>query len=69
MYLCAVYKLIEGRYCFVILTREANESMIETHDRMPVIVKDSEVRSYLTERDVAMQLIMVAAPLLNRQTA
>ena len=69
IYLCAIYRVIEGQYCFVILTREANESMIETHDRMPVIVKDFEVRSYLTDTDAAMQMITTSAPMLNRQTA
>ncbi len=29
IYLCGVYKIIEGKYRFVILTRPANESMIE----------------------------------------
>ena len=67
IYLCAVYKVIERQYRFVILTREANESMIETHDRMPVIVKDSEVRSYLTDEGAAMQIIAVSAPVLTRE--
>ena len=69
IYLCAIYRVIEDRYCFVILTREANESMIETHDRMPVIVNDSEVRSYLTEQDTAVRMIEHSAPMLTRETA
>ena len=38
LYLCGLYKIIDGKYRFVILTRQANESMAEIHDRMPVIV-------------------------------
>ena len=37
LYLCGLYKIIDGKYRFVILTRQANESMAEIHDRMPVI--------------------------------
>ena len=37
IYLCGIYKLVDGACRFVILTRPANESMIEIHDRMPVI--------------------------------
>ena len=69
IYLCGLYKLIEGQFRFVILTRTANESMIETHDRMPVIVNQNEVRRYLTDADAAIEIIANAAPLLNRQKA
>jgi len=69
IYLCGLYKLIEGKFRFVILTRAANESMIETHDRMPVIVKEKEVRPYLTDTSAAEEIISNAAPMLTRQKA
>ena len=50
LYLCGIYKPIDDALHFVILTREANESMSEIHDRMPVIVEEGEVRPYLTDR-------------------
>lgn len=69
IYLCGIYKIVDGKPRFVILTRAANESMIETHDRMPVIVGEDSVRPYLTDRDAAMEIIATAAPMLSRQEA
>ena len=69
IYLCGIYKLVDGAYRFVILTRPANESMIEVHDRMPVIVGEKEVRPYLTELDAAAEIIATASPMLDRKPA
>jgi len=69
IYLCGIYKIVDGKPRFVILTRAANESMIETHDRMPVIVGENSVRPYLTDRHAAMEIIATAAPMLSRQEA
>ena len=69
LYLCGLYRIIDGQYRFLILTRQANESMAGTHDRMPVIVGANEVRPYLTELSAAEEIIATAAPTLNRQPA
>ena len=69
LYLCGLFRIIDGQCCFVILTRQANESMAETHDRMPVIVGADGVRPYLTDLSAAKEIIATAAPMLNRQTA
>jgi len=69
IYLCGIYKLVDGAYRFVILTRPANESMIEVHDRMPVIVGEKEVRPYLMDRDAAAEIIATASPMLARKPA
>lgn len=69
LYLCGLYKIIDGKYRFVILTRQANESMAEIHDRMPVIVGEDAVRPYLTDLAVAEAIIAKAAPILVRHKA
>ena len=69
IYLCGIYKLVDGAYRFVILTRPANESMIEVHDRMPVIVGEKKVRPYLTDRDAAAEILATASPMLLRKPA
>ena len=66
IYLCGVYKIIDGQYRFVILTRAANESMVETHDRMPIIAAEQEVRPYLSNYESALGIIASAAPMLTR---
>lgn len=68
-YLCGLYKIIDSKYHFVILTRAANESMIETHARMPVIVSEHQVRAYLTNPVAASEIIATAAPMLNKREA
>lgn len=69
LYLCGLYKIIDGCYRFVILTRAANGSMIATHDRMPVIAGENEVRPYLTDLAAATEIIAAAAPQLARREA
>ena len=69
LYLCGLFQIIDGQYRFVILTRRANESMAETHDRMLVIVGENEVRPYLTDLYAAKEIIAAAAPMLNRHPA
>jgi putative SOS response-associated peptidase YedK len=68
-YLCGLYRVIDGEVRFVILTRQANESMIGTHDRMPVTVDADGVRPYLTDFSSAMELIAAPAPMLHREKA
>ena len=69
LYLCGLYRIVDGQHRFVILTRQANASMAETHDRMPVIVGEKEVRPYLTDLSAAREIIATSAPTLRRQTA
>lgn len=69
IYLCGVYKVVDGQYRFVILTRAANASMAKTHDRMPIIVTEEEVRPYLSDDKRARSIIASAAPELTRHLA
>ena len=69
LYLCGIYRIVDGQRRFVIFTRSANESMAETHDRMPVIIGDGDVRPYLTDAQAAMELLATAAPALCRSAA
>ena len=69
LYLCGLFRIIDGQCRFVILTRQANESMRETHDRMPVIVGEGQVRPYLTDLSAAAEILATAAPTLKREPA
>ena len=69
MYLCGLFRVVDGQRRFVILTREANESMRETHDRMPVAVGADAVRAYLTDLAAALEILATASPALNREKA
>lgn len=69
IYLCGIYKIIDGGYRFVVLTRAANESIEPIHDRMPVVVREREVRPYLENLDVARKMIAGPSPRLNHHLA
>ena len=69
LYLCGIYRVVNGQRRFVIFTRAANESIAETHDRMPVIIGEAEVRAYLTDYSAAMALLASASPALLRRPA
>ena len=69
LYLCGLYTLHEGKYRFVILTRPANDSMIEVHDRMPVIATADQVRPYLTDLAAAQAVLRCPGQALNRSRA
>lgn len=67
LYLCGIYKQIEGKNRFVILTMPANASMAGIHDRMPVIAAEQEVRTYLTDLKAANDILLRADPVLLRR--
>ena len=69
MYLCGLYREMDGQRRFVILTREANESMKEIHNRMPVILEREQVRAYLTDDRAAQELLCGPAPMLRHEKA
>ena len=69
LWLCGIYKYTDGKCRFVILTKPANESIKDIHDRMPVIIDAGNVRKYLTDDSSAMNMIMDADPLLSRSIA
>ena len=69
IYLCGLYKIVDGDVHFVILTRPANSSMAGIHNRMPVIASEQEVRPYLTDYENAMKIISAEAPELIREPA
>ena len=69
IYLCGLYRMIEGLLHFVILTRAANESIAYIHDRMPVMVPETQVGPYLADYETALKIVAADAPQLNHETA
>lgn len=70
----AIVDMLDRRYPGEYKTGEifpgdANASMIETHDRMPIIIGREAVRPYLTDYETAIELISAASPMLSREPA
>ncbi|MFV0364236.1 MAG: SOS response-associated peptidase [Suipraeoptans sp.] len=55
--LAGVYKLIENKICFVIITTEANDSVINTHERMPLTIPIDSVSKWLLADDEYQTLL------------
>lgn len=57
LYMAGFYDRFQGEDRFVILTTEANESMRDTHDRMPLILEPNEVEAWLYEDESVEELL------------
>ncbi|SHO49155.1 SOS response-associated peptidase [Anaerocolumna xylanovorans] len=49
LYMAGCYSHFNDADCFVILTAPANESMIGTHDRMPLLIEEKEILPWLLD--------------------
>lgn len=49
LYMAGCYSHYNDADCFVILTVPANESMIGTHDRMPLLIEEREILPWLSD--------------------
>ena len=66
LYLAGFYKKIGEENRFVILTMPANESMIRVHDRMPVILPEEEIPSWIFDDTRTGWFLTRGGPLLTR---
>jgi putative SOS response-associated peptidase YedK len=64
VYLAGLYKQYEDGLRFVILTQEANRSIAEIHNRMPVIIKQNEITSWLINNEFASTILTRTGPRL-----
>ncbi len=68
MYLAGFHDYIDHEERFVILTREANASMSPVHDRMPVILEEDQISSWLFDENQTKLLMSQKAPMLLKET-
>ena len=61
------YSRFEGEDRFVILTTDANASMKEVHDRMPLTLEPRELDSWLFDDEAAKELLQKTPSLLNKK--
>lgn len=47
LFMAGIYKLYGSGYRFVIITSNANSSVSDVHDRMPLILEESEIKNWL----------------------
>lgn len=56
LYIAGCYQYFDEKECFVILTTQANSSVIPVHDRMPLLLEKNELESWLCGTDFSIFL-------------
>lgn len=67
LYMAGLWKWFEDGNRFVILTTRANASVSPVHDRMPLILEENELKSWLYDDRFAQQLLKKTPVLLKRK--
>ena len=62
------YDLTDGGERFVIITTQANASVIKVHDRMPLILEKRQIRDWLSDDSAVEDLLRQTPVLLDRET-
>ena len=68
VYCAAIWKVQDGKPRFVLLTADANESVAEVHDRMPIIIDRPLLKEWLNSPESAMEIMREPTPILAGRT-
>ncbi len=69
LYLAGFYDSFDGINKFIILTTAANESMVGTHDRMPLVLENNQIRDWIFNNDKTEELLKQVPILLSRTSS
>lgn len=67
LYMAGLYNFYREEMRFVILTTQANESMSEVHDRMPLVIPKQEIAVWMKDNQATSDFIQRVPPLLVRE--
>ena len=67
IYLAGFYSRFEDGERFVILTTAANESMVKTHDRMPLILKEDQLEGWIRNNGMTAEILRQIPVMLDKQ--
>lgn len=67
LYLAGIYSNDPGKECVTILTTQANASVRCVHDRMPLLIPESEILDWMEDCSRARQLLKEEPPALQRR--
>ena len=63
IFLAGFYNVFGDEKRFTVLTTEANQSMVSTHDRMPLIVEPDQLKDWVLD-DIKFSGILKQTPVL-----
>ena len=64
LYMAGLYNEFDGEKRFVILTAEANQSMSDIHNRMPVVLDQDRMSHWLLDTKAAIDILAATPPQL-----
>jgi putative SOS response-associated peptidase YedK len=67
LYMAGLYDEFDGKQRYVILTTEANDSMSDIHNRMPVVLDREEVQQWVANPECAIKILNEKHPLLEKR--
>lgn len=67
MYLAGFYSRFEDGERFVILTTAANESIVKTHDRMPLILEEDQLEGWIRNNEMTAAILRQIPVMLGKQ--
>lgn len=67
IYMAGVYNLIDNKERFVVITTEANETVKNVHDRMPLILEESEIDMWIHDHKATDFILHKKSPKLKKQ--
>lgn len=67
MYLAGFYSRFEDGERFVILTTPANESIVKTHDRMPLILEEDQLEGWIRNNEMTAAILRQIPVMLGKQ--
>lgn len=69
LYMAGIYNQFDGEDRFVVLTTEANRSMAEIHNRMPVIIPKDRIKDWIFDFSKTDDLLLHEQPGLVKRAA
>lgn len=67
LYMAGIYNQFEGENRFVILTTEANSSIADVHNRMPVVVPKDRIEDWIMDVELVDNILYGEHPRLSRE--
>lgn len=68
LYMAGLYNDFNGERRFTILTTAANQSIVDIHNRMPVVLTHAEIDQWLESYHDALNILQTGRPKLVKQS-
>ena len=66
LYMAGFYQMYENAPHYIIITTRANESVSAVHDRMPLILKEEEIETWICDDGKVKDFLNKESPMLDR---